>query len=119
MNYTRKATAEPSGIRLLPYFDAYVVGGHPRSFLFPGEASKRALARGQAGNFPVLLVDGVVGGVWHLRRSGRAVQITAEPFGRLRRAQVDELALQAERIGAFLESESRLSLGPVHAGGHA
>lgn len=43
---TRKATAEPSGIRLLPYFDAYVVGGHPRSLLFPGEASKRALARG-------------------------------------------------------------------------
>jgi hypothetical protein len=116
---TRKATAKPSGIRLLPYFDAYVVCGHPRTLLFPGEASKRALARGQAGNFPVLLVDGVVGGVWHLRRSGRAVEITAEPFGRLRPAQVEELAFQAERIGTFLESESRLTLGPVNAGGHA
>ena len=26
---------------------------------------------GQAGNYPVVLVDGVVGGVWHQRRSGR------------------------------------------------
>jgi hypothetical protein len=116
---TRKATAKPSGIRLLPYFDAYVVGGHPRNRLFPGEASKRALARGQAGNFPVLLVDGVVGGVWHLRRSGRGVEVTVEPFGRLLPAQVDELASQAVRIGTFLESESRLTLGPVNAGGHA
>lgn len=116
---TRKATAKPPGIRLLPYFDAYVVGGHPRNRLFPGEASKRALARGQAGNFPVLLVDGVVGGVWHLRRSGRGVEVTVEPFGRLLPAQVDELAFQAVRIGTFLESESRLTLGPVNAGGHA
>jgi winged helix DNA-binding protein len=116
---TRKAAAKPSGIRLLPYFDAYVVGAHPRSRLFPGEASKRALARGQAGNFPVLLVDGVVGGVWHLRRSGRGVAITVEPFGRLLPAQADELAFQAVRIGTFLESESRLTLGPVNAGGHA
>lgn len=116
---TRKATAKPSGIRLLPYFDAYVVGGHPRNRLFPGEASKRALARGQAGNFPVLLVDGVVGGMWHLRRSGRGVEVTVEPFGRLLPAQVDELASQAVRIGTFLESESRLTLGPVNAGGHA
>lgn len=116
---TRKAAAEPAGVRLLPYFDAYVVGGHPRSLLFPGEASKRALSRGQAGNFPVVLVDGVVGGVWHLRRSGRAVEITAEPFGRLLPSQVDELAFQAQRIGEFLGSESRLTLGPVSAGGHA
>ncbi|WP_104140559.1 winged helix DNA-binding domain-containing protein [Arthrobacter sp. ZGTC131] len=116
---TRTPVAEPSGTRLLPYFDAYVVGGRPRSLLFPGQASKRALARGQAGNFPVMLVDGVVGGVWHLRRSGRRVDITVEAFGRLLPAQVDELGLQAERIGTYLGSESRLTLGPVNAGGHA
>ena len=66
-----------------------------------------------------MLVDGVVGGVWHLRRSGRRVDITVEAFGRLLPAQVDELGLQAERIGTFLGSESRLTLGPANAGGHA
>ena len=31
---------------------------------------RRALSGGQAGNVPVLLVDGIVGGVWHQRRAG-------------------------------------------------
>jgi winged helix DNA-binding protein len=115
----RKVSAEPAGVRLLPYFDSYVVGSHPRSRLFPGEASKRALARGQAGNFPVILVDGVVGGLWHQRRRGYTIEITAEPFRPLTSPQFDELASQAERIGDFLEGAARLTLGPVHAGGHA
>ena len=49
---------------VLPYFDAFAVGGFPRELLFPGRAWERALAGGQAGNFPVLLVDGVVTGVF-------------------------------------------------------
>jgi hypothetical protein len=69
------------GIRLLPYFDAYAVAGQPRERLYPGAAAARALTpAGQAGNYPVLLVDGVVGGVWHQRRSGRKLAITVEPL---------------------------------------
>jgi hypothetical protein len=45
------------------YFDTFVVGGQPRERLYPGPAATRALTpAGQAGNYPVLLVDGVVGG---------------------------------------------------------
>lgn len=63
---------EPArGVRLLPYFDAYVVAAQPRELLFPGAAHGRAPEGGQAGNFPVLLVDGAVAGVWHQRRRGR------------------------------------------------
>jgi hypothetical protein len=67
------------GIRLLPYFDAYVVAGQPRERLDQGAAAARAFTpAGQAGNYPVLLVDGMVGGVWHQRRSGRKfMQATA------------------------------------------
>ncbi|XVV07778.1 winged helix DNA-binding domain-containing protein [Actinosynnema sp. CA-248983] len=75
--------AAPRGVWLLPYFDAFVVGSHPRSELFPGRAAERALAGGQAGNYPVVLVDGVVGGVWHQRRSGRRVVVTVEVFDEL------------------------------------
>ena len=71
-------------VRLLPYFDAYTLGWQPRELLFPGRAAKRALTpAGQAGNFPVLLIDGTVAGVWHLRRSGRKLDITVEPFDQL------------------------------------
>jgi hypothetical protein len=76
------------GIRLLPYFDAFVVAGQPRERLSPGAAAARALTpSGQAGNDPVLLVDGVVGGVWHQRRSGRKLAITVEALRELTTTQ--------------------------------
>jgi winged helix DNA-binding protein len=72
------------GITLLPYFDAYVVAAQPRDLLYPGAAATRALTpSGQAGNYPVLLLDGVVGGVWHQKRSGRKLAITVEPLRKL------------------------------------
>ena len=33
-------TDAKGGVRLLPYFDAYVVGSHPRDRLFPGKAAR-------------------------------------------------------------------------------
>ncbi|MFJ3443294.1 winged helix DNA-binding domain-containing protein [Streptomyces sp. NPDC086081] len=107
------------GVRLLPYFDAYVVAGQPREWLFPGEAYRRALAGGQAGNRPVLLVDGVVGGVWHQRRRGRRTTITVEPLVRLTARQRRELGEQAERVGEVLEATAEWGLGKVEVGPHA
>ena len=109
----------PRGVRLLPYFDAYVIACRPRERLFPGRAYERALARGQAGNFPVLLVDGVVAGVWHHRRSGRRIEITVETLASPTRIQRAELGTQAERVAQILEGVPRLTLGPVTVGPHA
>ena len=107
-------------MRLLPYFDAYVVGCQPRALLFPGLAAERVLSpSGQAGNFPVLLIDGIVAGVWSQRRSGRTLAITVEPFDRLTATQRRALDEQVERIGAFLDGTPRLTIGPVTVGGHA
>jgi DNA glycosylase AlkZ-like len=107
-------------ILLLPYFDAYAVGSHPRSRLFPGRAATRALApSGQAGNYPVLLIDGVVAGVWHQRRSGRQIEVTVEALTRLTAAQRRALEHQVERIAEILEGKPRLVVGKVTAGGHA
>src|SRR5215510_6713535 len=90
------------GIRLLPYFDVYAVAGQPRKRLYPGAAATRALTpAGQAGNYPVLLVDGVVGGVWHQRRSGR---------------QLDD---EAGLVGAVMEATATLTVGTVTVGAHA
>ncbi|MER6417196.1 winged helix DNA-binding domain-containing protein [Streptomyces sp. NPDC001137] len=107
------------GVRLLPYFDAYGIAAQPRELLFPGAAYERALAGGQAGNYPVLLVDGVVAGVWHQRRRGRRTTVTVEPLGRLTARQERELGEQVERIGEVLEAEPELVIGEVTAGAHA
>ena len=107
------------GVRLVPYFDAFVVAGQPRERLFPGVAATRALAGGQAGNYPVLLVDGVVGGVWHQRGSGRSIEITIEPIGTLSAKQRRQLADEAEVVGAVMEARPTVIVGPVTVGAHA
>ncbi|MFG1614004.1 winged helix DNA-binding domain-containing protein [Nonomuraea wenchangensis] len=109
----------PRGVRLLPYFDAYVVAGRPRELLYPGAAAARALNRGQAGNFPVLLVDGVVAGVWHQRRSGDRLDVTVEPLHELGPERERELEEQVERLGEVLEARPRLTIGTVTVGAHA
>jgi hypothetical protein len=116
---TLKAEKGRSCVRLLPYFDAYIVGCHPRDRLFAGEATHRGLSRGQAGNYPVVLIDGVAGGLWHQRRSGRRVEITAELFWPLTTPQKDELRAQAERNGDFLGAEPSLDIGRIRVRSHA
>jgi len=115
-----RTTDARGSITLLPYFDAYVVGGQPRDRLFPGKVSARALApSGQAGNYPVMLIDGVVAGVWHQRRSGRRIEVTVEPLTPLSGARRQALETQVNRIGEILEADPRLTVGTVSAGGHA
>jgi hypothetical protein len=112
---------EPAtGVRLLSYFDAYVVAGQPRARLFPDAAATRALTpTGQAGNYPVLLIDGVVGGVWHQRQSGKRVVITVEPLRELTKAHLRGLEAEAVVVGRVLEAEPVVTIGPVTVGAHA
>jgi hypothetical protein len=117
-------TATPSqphrGVRLMPYFDAFVVASQPRERLYPGPAAARGLTPGgQAGNYPVVLVDGVVGGVWHQRRSGRRLAITVEPLGELTATQRRQLEDEVELVGAVMEATATLTLGTVTVGPHA
>jgi hypothetical protein len=108
-----------SPLRLLPYFDAYVIGCFPRTTLFPGRAAERALSGGQAGTVPVLLVDGLVAGVWQRRRSGRKIEVTVEPFTDLTARQLDLVQAECARIGGALEGVATLTVGPVTVGAHA
>jgi winged helix DNA-binding protein len=117
---TRTPPEPHRGMRLLPYFDAYVVAGQPRELLYPGAAATRALIpSGQAGNYPVLLVDGVVGGVWHQRRSGQKLAITVEPLRELTAAQRRQLDDEASLVGAVMEATVTLTVGTVSVGPHA
>jgi Winged helix DNA-binding domain len=117
---TQTPAEPPRGIRLLPYFDAYVVAAQPRDRLYPGAVAARALSpAGQAGNYPVVLIDGVVGGIWHSRRSGRRLTVTVEPLrsltARQRRQLDDEVAL----VATVMEATPVLTIGSVTVGPHA
>jgi hypothetical protein len=100
-------------VHLLPHFDCYGIGCHPRARLFLAETKHRTLVGGQAGPVPVLLVDGVVAGVWKREGSGRRVAIQVEPFAPLTPAQQTQLEAAAARIGAILETTPTLTVGPI------
>lgn len=112
------ADPEPGGVMLLPHFDPYSVGCHPRELVFPGRATERGLTGGQAGTVAVMLLDGVVSGIWHQKRSGRRTHITVESFVKLRAAHRRELDARVERVGVVLEAKPELTIGEVKARAH-
>ena len=106
------------GITLLPHFDPYVIGSFPRDRLFPGAVAARAVARGQAGVRPVLLVDGVVAGVWGLKRHANRLAVTVEAVTTLSKRQVGGTEVEVERLGRFLGMNAELTLGAISTGAH-
>jgi len=93
--------APGKSVRLLPGFDQYVVGAsyHAESLLPDGLRSR--VYRPQGWISPVLLVNGLMQGVWRHEILGNRVEVVIEPFSKapawVRRAA----GLEAERLAAF------------------
>ena len=81
--------ARPSGTRLLPHYDVYVIACHPRDALIP-EHRERIFHRG-AGPNPTLLVDGIVRGTWS-RKTG------VDAWIELTKEQTEQLEAEVERL---------------------
>ena len=91
-----------SGVRLLPAFDQYVVAATLQAEHFlPGDFRDR-IYRPQGWLSPVLLVDGVMAGVWRHERKGRRLEVTVEPFRKVSRAVRTAAEGEAERLAAYL-----------------
>jgi hypothetical protein len=106
-------------VRLLPHFDCYAIGCHPRERLVPPEWRARGLAQGSIGHLPLVIIGGVVAGVWSLRRKGKRAEIQVETSHALNAGQRHELETAAARIGEIRQTEATLTLGPVDARPHA
>jgi hypothetical protein len=105
-------------VRLLPHFDCYLIGCHPRDRLVPATWAKRVLTRGSIGNLPLVLVDGVVAGLWQQQRRGQRLEIRVEVFQPLDPQQHQQLLVAVARVGEILEAESFLTLDTVDARPH-
>ena len=142
-------------VRLLGYFDCFAVGSHPRDELAPPKAAERAaaharaFARGSARRFlcgplPVLLIDGVVSGVWTYRQPGevadsrkpdpglveqrqagggdrkraRSEQVRVEVFGRTSAPLRRRLAEEVGRLAEVLDRGLELSVGRADIAAH-
>ena len=57
---------------------------------------------------PLLLLNGVVAGMWERRPRGRGLEIQVETFAPLSDSQQQMLAAEAARVGAFFGKEASL-----------
>jgi hypothetical protein len=97
-------------LRLIPQYDCYLLGFYPRPPVVP-QAMKtfistldRASYEGAVG-FSLLLIDGVVSGIWQRRPRGKRVEVTVTPIVTLTEDQRKQLDAEIERITAFLGTE--------------
>jgi DNA glycosylase AlkZ-like len=99
----------PKGVRLLPAFDPYVVGFRPRALLVDSEHEEK-IFRPQAWFSPVVLVNGRAAGIWERERRGRRLEVRVEPFSPLPAATRRAIAVEAERLGEFLDAPAEVSM---------
>jgi DNA glycosylase AlkZ-like len=105
-----------STLRLLPEYDAYVMGFRERDQLVPDAvraqvaAHRRGRYEGPAG-VRFLLIDGMAAGIWERKKHPKRVELSVTPSRKLTRAEREQLDAEAERIGGFLGLEPVLTLG--------
>ena len=95
--------SQPAGtVRLLPLFDAYLMGiGRDAEAILP-QAYQRLVFRPQGWISAVVLADGVVQGVWETKPRGGQTLVTVRPFSSLPEATRHGIQAEAQRLGAYL-----------------
>jgi Winged helix DNA-binding domain len=88
-------------VKLLPSWDCYVMFYHPRE-LFVSQNYRARVFRKLEGNAPVLLIDGVAGGVWEQRRTSGVTEMRVQPFRPLTQVQKQHVREEATSLGEFI-----------------
>ncbi len=91
-------------VRLLPAFDPYVIAASPHAtHLLPAPAAelRGRIYRPQGWLSPVVVVDGLMEGVWRSDRKGARLVVTIELFRDLPAWARRAAAVEAERLAAF------------------
>ncbi len=101
----RAAAGRPSPVRLLPAFDALLLGYADRSRFVPASRA-RAVNAGGGLIRPTVLADGGVIGTWSLRRSAGEARVDVTAFGRPGPAIRREIEREAAAVTRFVRRGS-------------
>ena len=99
-----KAEMKRSTVRLLPNFDAFLLG-HRSHRNIVDETHHKKVFRGQGWVSPVLLVNGRAAGAWSYRLQKGEFEVRVDPFTELTADLKSEVREEASELGRFLGSK--------------
>ncbi len=100
-----QARCERPLVRLLPYFDTFLLGHKEREHLV-GAPHRAQIYRAQGWIAPVVLVDGRAAAVWEHARAGNQLRLKVAGFGTLPRRITARIYKQARDLSRFLGTAS-------------
>jgi hypothetical protein len=103
-----RRAARGAPVRLLPGFDVYIAGTRPRESLVEKRFEDRVFRRAGWVS-PVVLVGGMVAGVWEHERMGGRSQVRIEPFRKLAAAEKEQIGDEADKLGSFFGAPTAVS----------
>lgn len=103
LDFLRRNPARAPSLRLLPYFDVYLLAHAGKDHLIDPRYYKRVY-RNQAWISPVVLVNGRIAGVWSFARAGKKTVFSAELFEKLPKTLRECMEEEGERLAALAGS---------------
>lgn len=90
-----------SAVRLLPYFDTFLMGHRGRDHLVDAAHYKR-IYRPAGWVYPAILRDGRIEGEWAYERANRHLRVAVRPYAPLDGATKDLVCAEADDVARFL-----------------
>ena len=100
-----KAKIEKSVVRLVPYFDSFLLG-HKSHLNIVEEKNRKKIYRNQGWVSPTLLVDGRAQGVWSHVQKKNDLEVRIDPFSKLPSGVTELVKEEASDLGRFLDCSS-------------
>jgi hypothetical protein len=97
----QEASLSESSVRMLPFFDSFLLGHTEREHLVP-KAHHLRVYRPQGWVAPVVLVDGRVKGVWSYVCKGERLRVGLDLFGSVPRALSATIREESRDLARFL-----------------
>jgi hypothetical protein len=94
-------------IRLLPNFDSYLLAHREKDHLLSAQHYKRVY-RNQGWISPVVLINGVITGVWSHKVHGKRLLVNVEPFGKLTKTERAGIEREAESLALYHDASLEL-----------
>jgi hypothetical protein len=104
-------------LRLVPQYDCYVLGSYPREPIVSDELKAFLWTLGKANyegavGHSLILIDGIVAGVWQRQQRGKRMEVRVLPVTPLSARHREQIDDEVDRLARFLGTKVECSIIP-------